>query len=349
MAGIRVILAVDIDRHALVTFRHNHPHTHLLESDIRGYSLSELPERKEPLILFGGPPCQGFSVSNQRTRSYNNDVNWLFFDFIRIAAEINPEWILFENVTGILETAGGQFAEQVREQIENLGYATVAGVLDASRFGVPQKRSRFFIIGRKGGPGPVFPEPAIAPEITVSDAILDLPDLENGALISRMAYKTEPVSLYTSMLRGDLNESANHLVSRNAPYILDRYRHIPPGGNWENIPDSLMANYKDRTRCHTGIYRRLHPDKPSVVIGNFRKNMLIHPFQDRGLSVREAARLQSFPDWFEFKGSIGFQQQQVGNAVPPLLAKAVFDQIMELQEEGGAIRHVCNNQDGLAA
>jgi DNA (cytosine-5)-methyltransferase 1 len=90
-----------------------------------------------------------------------------------------------------------------------------------------------------------------------------------------------------------------------------------------------MRNYKDRSRCHTGIYRRLIADEPSVVIGNYRKNMLIHPTQDRGLSVREAARIQSFPDWFEFKGSIGFQQQQVGNAVPPLLARAVFNHIIQ--------------------
>jgi len=91
----------------------------------------------------------------------------------------------------------------------------------------------------------------------------------------------------------------------------------------------LMSNYKDYSRCHTGIYHRLREDQPSIVIGNYRKNMLVHPTQDRGFSVREAARLQSFPDWFEFKGSIGFQQQQVGNAVPPLLAKVVFEQIIK--------------------
>ncbi|ENM3802569.1 DNA cytosine methyltransferase [Vibrio cholerae] len=100
------------------------------------------------------------------------------------------------------------------------------------------------------------------------------------------------------------------------------------GGNWENIPEDLMCNYKDKSRCHTGIYKRLRSDMPSVVIGNYRKNMLIHPIENRGLSVREAARIQSFPDTFRFTGSIGFQQQQVGNAVPPLLSESIFKQIM---------------------
>ena len=115
-----------------------------------------------------------------------------------------------------------------------------------------------------------------------------------------------------------------NIVTRNAAYVIKRYTHIPRGGNWENIPKALFKNYSDPERCHTGIYKRLNPNSPSVVIGNFRKNMLIHPTQNRSLSVREAARLQGIPDKFRFSGSIGFQQQQVGNMVPPAMTTAVL-------------------------
>jgi DNA (cytosine-5)-methyltransferase 1 len=167
------------------------------------------------------------------------------------------------------------------------------------------------------------------PSVTVREAIADLPVLRNGASVSSLRYRSAPVSEYARQMRGRLRICSNHLVTESHPDIIKRYWHVPQGGNWSDIPKRLMANYQDRSRCHTGIYRRLKWDEPSVVIGNFRKNMLIHPTQNRGLSVREAARLQSFPDWFEFHGSIGFQQQQVGNAVPPLLARAVFQVLID--------------------
>jgi DNA (cytosine-5)-methyltransferase 1 len=160
--------------------------------------------------------------------------------------------------------------------------------------------------------------------VTVSEAIHDLPNLRNGAAIDLLPYKLAAGTAYARLMRGHMKTCHNHLVTRNSSLVLERYRHVPQGGNWEHIPNRLMRNYHNRNQCHTGIYHRLRSRTPSVVIGNFRKNMLIHPTQHRGLSVREAARLQSFPDSYIFQGSIGFQQQQVGNAVPPLLAKAVF-------------------------
>jgi len=140
-----------------------------------------------------------------------------------------------------------------------------------------------------------------------------------------------PTSGYhAKSMRGKSKMSTQNYVSRNKDYVLERYQYIAPGENWKAIPDHLMQNYANKNNCHSGIYRRLDPDKPSVVISNYRKNMLIHPVQHRGLSVREAARLQSFPDDFEFKGSLMQIQQQIGNAVPPLLAEAIFAQILKL-------------------
>ena len=120
-------------------------------------------------------------------------------------------------------------------------------------------------------------------------------------------------------------------VSKNKDYVIERYSYIGQGQNWRSIPIYLMNNYKNSQNCHSGIYKRLDPNKPSVVISNYRKNMLIHPFQNRGLSVREAARLQSFPDNFLFEGSIMKIQQQIGNAVPPLMAEAIFTKILSYE------------------
>ena len=131
-------------------------------------------------------------------------------------------------------------------------------------------------------------------------------------------------------MRRKSNIATQNYVSRNNDLVIERYRHIPQGGNWRDIPDELMQNYADKGRCHSGIYKRLIGNQPSVVISNYRKSMLIHPYQNRGLSVREAARLQSFPDDFFFEGPISHIQQQIGNAVPPLLAKAVFEQVIKL-------------------
>ena len=147
-----------------------------------------------------------------------------------------------------------------------------------------------------------------------------------------------------------MTEASGHLVTRNAAFVLRRYKYIPQGGNWEDIPTRLMRNYKDREDCHTGIYHRLSADEPSIVIGNYRKNMLIHPFEDRGLSVREAARLQSFPDAYQFKGSVGYQQQQVANAVPPLLGQAVFRRIgKSVPRSGNGSGKVMNGRPGLGS
>jgi DNA (cytosine-5)-methyltransferase 1 len=328
MAGVVIMVAVEMHHAAFETYRYNHPDCTVLQMGVEHLQNLATPFPADDLVVFGGPPCQGFSTSNQRTRSADNKKNWMFQSFIALVKRTKPAWVIFENVKGILETEDGLFAKQIRRDLEHLGYRCEQGLLNAVDFGVPQSRSRFFIIGRLEANPPSLPGGGEAPKVSVDDALHDLPILLNGAGKDVLPYAKPAATDYARRMRGDLVECSGHLVSRNAKSIIDRYPFIPQGGNWADIPVDMMANYKDRTRCHTGIYHRLDAKKPSVVIGNFRKNMLIHPYEHRGLSVREAARLQSFPDNFVFKGSIGFQQQQVGNAVPPLLAEAVFRRVL---------------------
>ena len=329
MAGIDVRLAIEKDSHAAATYVSNHAGTRVMVCDVADLRIIDAPKDNCLSVLFGGPPCQGFSTSNQRTRNSGNEANWLFTEFVRIADVWRPDWVVFENVRGFVETEKGMFCGQIIRELENIGYKTSSGVLCASDYGVPQVRSRFFVIGSLRGIEVSMPPPTIKKPITVRQAISDLPILPNGANTDHLPYPRNAKYQYSRSLRNGNYGCTNHLVTNNARHIIERYKHIPQGGNWEDIPSKLMANYKDRNRCHTGIYRRLREDAPSVVIGNYRKNMLVHPTQDRGLSVREAARLQSFPDSYVFLGSIGFQQQQVANAVPPLLAKAVFSQMLK--------------------
>lgn len=328
-AGIEVAACVESDSNPVATYSHNIKKVTVYHQEIKDWNAFPVTGPRDIKVLFGGPPCQGFSTSNQQTRRLTNDSNWLFAEFLRVVAEWQPDWIVFENVKGIAETAKGIFLETVVSQIEKLGYDVTHEFLQAFKFGVPQRRTRLFVVGAPKGMAFSMPKGSSDTPLTVWDAISDLPKLENGATKSILPYRTAARTDYQRRMRGKKRQCSGHLVTRNFDFVIERYSHIPQGGNWEDIPDRLMKTYADKTNCHTGIYHRLDEDKPSLVIGNFRKNMLIHPRQNRGLSVREAARLQSFPDHYEFKGSIGFQQQQVGNAVPPLLAEAVFHSVID--------------------
>ncbi len=328
-AGIEVQVAIEADKSAAETYVRNHKHTRMICDDIRNIDANDLQIKTDlPVIVFGGPPCQGFSSSNKRTSNKDNEKNWLFEEFIRFIRDIKPDWVVLENVTGLASTEGGFFYNRILEKIDDLGYTNSPMILTASDYGVPQNRNRLFIIASRENISIRPPEPKKGRKITVGEALCDLPLLNNGASKDLLPYRAEANNTYARKMRGRKTKCTGNLVSRNAEYILERYVYIGQGENWEAIPEALMSNYKDRSRCHTGVYRRLKSDEPSVVIGNYRKNMLIHPEQNRGLSVREAARIQSFPDKFEFCGNLGLQQQQVGNAVPPLLAEAVFKTVI---------------------
>jgi len=337
-AGFRIVFAVEKEIYCAETYKKNHGEMNIkviLEDISKTDFLETLKEnrlnRGDIDILLSGPPCQGFSISNMRTRSMDNPHNHLFKEFIRAVEEIYPKWILFENVSGIVNFEKCEIVETIKNKLEELGYSCVSSVLNAADYGVPQIRRRFFIVGNRMDIQFSLPSPSHGfngkPYVTVRDAIFDLPILENGNKYDCLQYQfnNTDITEYQREMRKNYSSEycMNNQVTKNNNMVIDRYKFIPPGGNWEHIPSELMQNYKNRNNCHSGIYKRLKWDEPSIVISNFRKNMLIHPEQHRGLSIREAARLQSFPDNYIFFGSLGDQQQQVANAVPPLLARSI--------------------------
>ena len=336
-AGFQVIQAIERDSNANATYTANHPNTDVICADIRDLHPEICLQRIgcEPgdiTILIGGPPCQGFSESNRRTRTLDNPRNHLYRHFLRFVEHIAPQWVVMENVAGLRTMARGLVLDNIIASLTALGYHAEHHILNAAQHGIPQVRRRLFVIANRLH----LPIPRVADidvsdyfmPVTVRDAISDLPQLSNGASVDVLAYRTEIQSTFQAQVRPTASTHVTgNLVTRNAAYILQRYKHIPQGGNWKHIPAHLLGNYRDVTRCHTGIYHRLAWDKPSKVIGNFRKNMLIHPEANRGLSIREAARLQGFRDDYDFRGSIGFCQQQVADAVPPPLAQAVGNAI----------------------
>lgn len=348
VAGFEVIFGVENDAYSAETYRANRKgrNTKLMLSDISkvdfiGALKRFRLERGKVDILLCGLPCQGFSIANMRTRSMRNPQNHLFKEFLRAIDEIYSNWILFENVSGIVDFEKGKVAEIIISELNKRGYLCTWGIINSADYGVPQMRRRFFLIGNRVGIKFSFPLPVCGAGTksytTVRDAISDLPLLKNGNEIDSLPYwhNNSKLSEYQIEMRRNWHKSCciNNLVTKNSDLVVKRYKFIPPGGNWEDIPDHLMKNYKNKSNCHSGIYKRLKWDEPSIVISNFRKGMLIHPEQQRGLSVREAARLQSFPDEYIFHGPLGYQQQQVANAVPPLLAKSISFAIRGIIED----------------
>lgn len=346
-AGLRVVQAIESDANAVRTYCRNNPETDVVPGDIRlldpisGLARVGLGPGEVDVIL-AGPPCQGFSESNRRTRTLENPKNQLYAEVLRYAEALRPRCVIIENVAGLRTLGRGKILRCIESGCRDLGYDVEWKVLCAADYGVPQFRNRIFIVACDRSFATLLPNGIHAIDsdrVSVRDAIDDLPVLRNGAAVDSLPYRrNDGLTEYQQLMRGGMRNCGvvqGNLVTRSAELIVERYRHIRCGHNWESIPRRLLKNYKDVTRCHTGIYHRLEWHVPSKVLGNFRKNMLIHPSQNRGLSVREAARLQSFPDWYEFVGSIGFQQQQVADAVPPLLAMFVLEHVKRLYARAG--------------
>lgn len=359
-AGFQVNFANDIHETYAQTYKHNHPDTYVYTEDIRNLSNDQIIELSqiEPGrldLLAGGPPCQGYSI-NAPVRTMEDRRNHLFLEFLRVAEVLKPKFILIENVPGLVSLENGAVVKAIYHSLGELGYRTKHMILFAAHYGVPQMRWRTFFMATRLADGRCyFPSPThyatgvanfsgskdlcfkleskyslfgqLLDQTTVWDALSDLPSVPNGGGEDEMDYDALPKTEYQRMMRNS-DKLYNHKTAAIGKINLERLKHIPQGGSWRDIPFELLPAGLKRARRsdHTKRYGRLDPNGICSTImtkcdphwGSF-----FHPTQDRTLTVREAARIQSFPDKFRFLGKLTEQYEQVGNAVPPLLAKAI--------------------------
>lgn len=344
-AGFRVLAGNDADKFAGVTYAATHRDAVFLPGTIQALSAIDFLRvaklRKGELdCLIGGPPCQAFSVYNHQ-RGLHDDRSNLFREYLRIVEGLQPKWVVLENVTGITSAGGGRAMQEIVEGLNRLGYNVETKILRAEQYGVPQERRRIFFVGNRLGIPVLWPEathgPCLKPFVTVWEAIGDLPILFNGeAPAGAQAHRSNPVSDFQRYVRGQNRTVENHAAPRLAKVNLERMKHIPEGGSWRDLPNCLLpAGMKLARRCdHTKRYGRLRKDGLASTIltkCDLHWGAYIHPEQDRVLTVREAARLQAFPDWFVFSGPKTEQYVQVGNAVPPLLGRRIAESVIMAQ------------------
>lgn len=321
-AGFVTELALDIHPPSLDTLRENHQHATTILGDIRRVDIDlirgSLRNRDVPSVITAGVPCQGFSLAN-RKRNADDKRNFLFREFVRIASEIKPTAVVLENVSGLLSTRAGQFKSAISEAIAELGYEVHFALLNAVDYGVPQRRKRVFFVGVPKGTPWLFPEPTHGPgrqrpHVTVQEAILgDLPTL--GAGESADEYARCPENEFAIAIRGQQDRLLNHQAPNHPPETIARIAGTQPG-------EPMYTEFKQRVR--------LHPAEPSPtqICGGIRPQFQFgHPTQARGLTIRERARIQSFPDSYKFSGGLTQGRVQTGNAVPPFLARAVAVQL----------------------
>lgn len=346
-AGFHVLAGNDIDPVAGETFSASHTEARFLGGPIEGIAARDFLyaaglKKGELDCLIGGPPCQAFSVYNHQ-RGMHDRRSGLFYEYLRLVEGLMPKWVVMENVTGITSAGDGQAVEAILFGLAELGYRVDTRILRAEQFGVPQERRRIFFLGNRLDLPIRWPEPThgagLRPFVNVWAAIGDLPPLRNGEDPQRaLPYRTAPTSEYQAELRGSARKVTNHAAPRLATINLMRMKYIPQGGSWRDVPFELLpAGMKRARRCdHTKRYGRLRTDGLASTIltkCDLHWGAYIHPEQDRVLTVREAARLQSFPDWFQFAGPRTEQYVQVGNAVPPLLAKQIGRALIDASQK----------------
>ncbi|NOS80111.1 MAG: DNA cytosine methyltransferase [Nitrospira sp.] len=369
-AGYKCLYGNDCMPEAIETFSLNHPKAWADPRDIEevkpAHIRSRLDLKRGTLdILVGGPPCQGFSI-NAPERFLHDSRNKLFKDYVRFLEEFEPKTFLFENVPGLLSLANGKVYRQIVLEFERLGYHVTTRILFAAHYGVPQERWRLIILGSKFSS--IMPPPPthyatgrtnfrggrtlafhlqpdeknrLLPAITVQQAIGDLPRLEMGYGAELVSYTATAHSDYARLMRNPVGITFNHLAAKLSRQNSERMKYVKPGGSWRDIPHRLLPKGMKRARKsdHTKRYGRLrYEGLAGTVMAKCDPHWsaVFLPDQDRSLTVREAARFQSFPDSYRFLGSRVSQYEQVGNAVPVLLAKAIALQIRKHLEARGS-------------
>jgi DNA (cytosine-5)-methyltransferase 1 len=342
-AGFETRVGVDFDPNAIATFQLNHPEAETILGDIAlvtGEQLKRLAGTDGIDLIAGGPSCQGFSTHGKRMQ--DDPRNFLFKHFVRLVKEVRPRMFLMENVKGMLTYSKGAFRHQIEAAFREIGYRTDFATVCAADYGVPQLRHRVLFIGtREDDLELTFPVPThgegrgLKPYVTLKDAIGDLPLLGDDYKLEERAYRSAPLTEYQRYCRAGAPEKVSLHVSSPLSGQAGRLAtYIKPGQGLRAVPvHALPERFKKMRRISTGalrrdcttLYHRLDPDRPSYTITCYYRNVasgpFLHPHEDRSLSHREAARLMSYPDRYQFAGA-NFTRQ-IGNSVPPLMGRAI--------------------------
>ena len=308
-AGLRQLLSIELEPAYCETYHINFPSHCILQQDLTQLSEQDLLHHLDNQridVIIGGPPCQGFSMAGKIGRTFTDDPrNHLFKEFVRVVKIVQPRFFVMENVARLYTHNKGKTRIEIIRHFQEIGYTVECKILNAADFGVPQIRNRIVFIGRNDKGKIIFPKPFQTIYKTVGEAIGHFPKLSAGESYIQIA---------------------NHEAMNHTPQMLKKMAFIKDGGNRNDIPEYLRPKSGDIRK-----YIRYNSQKPSVCItGDMRK--IFHYEQNRALTVRELAALQSFPDNFIFCGKKIAQQQQVGNAVPPLLAEAIAKSVLEMSK-----------------
>lgn len=326
-AGFKILLGIDNDKRALQTFQQNHNGAKVFCGDITSVSYENdivpLIGEKKIDVVVGGPPCQGFSLSGPR--NFNDPRNKLYLSYIRLIEEIKPRAFVIENVPGLVSLFKGEIKDNIINIFSKMGYEVKYKILCAADYGVPQNRKRVFFVGFKGDNPFDYP---LAQEKTVTCemALSDLPPLVEDLGTEEQNYETEAQNAYQRLMRENSTCVCNHIAAAHSEKVKSIIALVPDGGNYKSLPENLRS-----TRNFHVAWTRFDSGKPAPTIDTGHRHHFHYKY-NRVPTVRESARLQSFPDDFLFYGNKTEQFRQVGNAVPPLLAQRIAEKLIECFE-----------------